>query len=95
MKEIFRLNTKLQDYFTDCRVYIWEETFAVIKSNRSDPNAFANIIDKNETTVIIDQSKINEHDVIKIEKDWKMLTFDVELPFELVGFVAQMDHGCI
>ena len=32
-------------------------------------NAFANIIDQNETTVIIEQSKYNDEDVIEIEKD--------------------------
>jgi len=50
-------------------------------------DAFAVIQDKNETTVIIDQSKIIE-DVIEIEKDWKILTFEMVLPFGLVGFLA-------
>jgi hypothetical protein len=38
-------------------------------------NAFANIVDKNETTVFIEQSKYNDEDIIEIEKDWKILTF--------------------
>ncbi len=38
-------------------------------------NAFAYIVDKNETTVFIEQSKYNDEDIIEIEKDWKILTF--------------------
>jgi len=57
---------------------------------KSYSDAFANIIDKNETTVIINQSKVNDEDVIEIEKDWKILTFDMVLPFGLVGFLAKV-----
>ncbi|MDH5406415.1 MAG: ACT domain-containing protein, partial [Candidatus Aminicenantes bacterium] len=52
------------------------------------PDAFAVIQDKNEITVVIDQSKINEEDIIEIERDWKILTFNMVLPFNLVGFLA-------
>lgn len=66
---------------------------AVVKSKRSYPNAFANIIDKNETTVIIDQSKVKDEDIIEIEKNWKLLTFDLILPFGLVGFLAKISQA--
>jgi len=84
---------KLQNYFKSGKVYIWKETFAVIKSKKTYPEAFANIIDKKEITVIIDQSKFNEEDVIEIEKDWKIFTFDMVLPFELVGFLAKVSQA--
>ena len=79
-----------KNYFKNGKVYIWKETFAIIKSKKSYPNAFANIIDKNEVTVIIEQSKYNDKDIIKIEKGWKILTFDMVLPFGLVGFLAKV-----
>ena len=63
----------LENYFKNGKVYVWKETFAIIKSKKPYPNAFANIIDKNETTVIIEQSKYNDEDVIEIEKDWRGL----------------------
>ena len=81
---------ELEDYFQNGKVYVWKETFAVIKSKRTYPNAFANIIDKNETTVIIDQSKFNKNPIIKIEKNWKILTFDMVLPHGLIGFLAKV-----
>jgi len=80
----------LENYFKNGKVYIWKETFAIIKSKKVYPNVFANIIDKNETTVIIEQSKYDEENVIEIEKDWKILTFDMILPFGLVGFLAKV-----
>jgi len=35
----------------------------------------------------------NDDDVIEIEKDWKILTFDMILPFELVGFLAKVSKA--
>ena len=80
----------LENYFKNGKLYIWKETFAIVKSKKPYLNAFANIIDKNETTVIIEQSKYNDEDIIEIEKDWKILTFDMVLPFGLVGFLAEV-----
>ena len=68
----------LENYFKNGKVYIWKETFAIIKAKKPYPNVFANIIDKNETTVIIEQSKYNDEDVIEVEKDWKILTFQLK-----------------
>lgn len=67
--EVFKLIMYLENYFKNGKVYIWEETFAIIKSKKPYLDAFTNIIDKNETTVIIEQSKYNDEDVIEIEKD--------------------------
>ena len=80
----------LENYFKNGKIYVWKETFAIIKAKKSNFNAFANIIDKNEITVIIDQSKYDKENVIQVEKDWKILTFDMVLPFELVGFQAKI-----
>jgi len=79
-----------EKYFKNGKVYVWKETFAIIKSKKPFVNAFANIIDKNETTVIIEQSKYDDENVIEIEKDWKIITFDMILPFGLVGFLARV-----
>lgn len=88
--EVFKLNMEQKNYFKNGKVYVWKETFTIIKSNKPYLNAFANVIDKNETTVIIEQSKYNEENVIEIEKDWKILTFDMVLPFGLVGFLTKV-----
>jgi len=84
---------KLEDFFKQGKVYVWKETFAVVKAKRPLPTAFAVIQDKNEITVIIDQSRINHEAVIEVEKDWKIITFDMTLPFGLVGFLARVSQA--
>ena len=54
----------LENYFRNGKVYIWKESFAIIKSKKPFVNAFANIVDKNETIVIVQQSKYDEENVI-------------------------------
>lgn len=80
----------LEYYFKDGKIYVWEETFSVLKSKKAYPNAFANIIDKNETTVIVEQSKYDMDDVLEMKTDWKIITFDMVLPFGLTGFLAKV-----
>ncbi|TKJ17711.1 hypothetical protein CEE44_04225 [Candidatus Woesearchaeota archaeon B3_Woes] len=81
-----------EDYFKGTKVYVWRKDFAIIKSNKTNPNAFANIVDKKETTVIIEEGKYNNEDIIEIEKGWKILTFDIELPFSLTDFLAKISN---
>ncbi len=83
----------LEEYFRNTRLYVWRETFAIMKSRKPCPGAFANIVDKNETTVIIEQSKVRDKDIIEIEKGWKIITFDTILPFGLVGFLARVSRA--
>ena len=80
-----------EDYFKNGKIFVWKERFAIVKSKKLLEGAFAIIKDKNEITVIIDQSKIYDNkNILKIEKDWKILTFDMILPFGLVGFLAKI-----
>lgn len=84
---------KTKNYFRNGKVYVWKENFAIVKSKKHYPSAFANIIDKNEITVIINQSKLNENEVIKTKRNWKILTFDMVMPFGLVGFIAKVSKA--
>ncbi len=83
---------ELEKYIKNCKFYVWKETFAIIKSKKALPGAFANIVDKNEITVVVDQSKYNKKDALEIERNWKIISFDITLPFELVGFLAEISR---
>ncbi|MCW3976114.1 MAG: hypothetical protein NWE86_07730 [Candidatus Bathyarchaeota archaeon] len=78
---------ELEDYFRCRKINIWEEKFAIAKSKKPLPRSFAITQDKTEITAVIDQSKLKEEDAIEMEKDWKLLTFDMTIPFELTGFL--------
>ena len=79
---------KPETFLNNGCVHVWDQSFAMIRSRRTHPEAFANIIDHNEITVIMDETKVDEEDVIEIEKGWRLLTFEMVLPLELVGFLA-------
>ena len=74
-------------------INVWKEDFAIVKTKKTYKNAFANINDGNEITVIINQNEINEEDIIGIEKDWKLITFNAILDFGLVGFIAKISNA--
>ena len=80
-------------FIKTCSFYIWEESFAIVKARKTCSDAFATIVDKNEITLVIEQRKVNQKEVIEIEKNWKILTFDVVLPFDLVGFLATISKA--
>ncbi|MBI5046832.1 ACT domain-containing protein [Candidatus Micrarchaeota archaeon] len=79
-------------YLKNGTFYIWKEDFAVVQSKHVQ-DAFAIIHDKNPITLVIDQTKIHEENIIKIEREWKLITFDMVLPFELVGFFAAVSQA--
>ncbi len=76
--------------FKDKKAYLWKEEFALVKSKEPVSNAFAVIQDKREITVIVERDKLSLDKVIELEEGWKVITFDMRLPFELVGFISRI-----
>jgi hypothetical protein len=83
---------KLEDYFKNGKVYVWKRRFAIVKAKRAVEGALATIEDKKEITVVIDEDRIKEEDVIEKNEGWKIVTFDMVLPFELVGFITKVSQ---
>jgi hypothetical protein len=69
---------------------VWKGLFSIIKSKKPMEGSFAVINDKNEITSIISQGKASKKDTIKAETDYKLITFDMVLPFSMVGFIAKI-----
>ena len=84
---------KLNDYFKQGRARVWSETFAIVKAKTACLDAFAVIRDKNEITCIINQAKMKEHRCLAVEPDFRIITFDMVLPFALVGFIAKVSRA--
>ena len=72
-------------------IEIKKEKYDIVKSKRIIDNAFANIKDR-EITVIIEQGKMKKEDIIKIEKGYKLIKFNMILPFSMVGFIANISR---
>lgn len=69
---------------------MWDETFAIAQTQVPFPNAFAVIQDKTEITVIMDQDHLPADQVIQVDRDWKLITFNLVIPLQTIGFLAQV-----
>jgi hypothetical protein len=81
---------KLDDAFKDAKAYVRPEVFAVAQVTRPLAGAFATIVDDREITVVLDQGLLELDGVVKMERDWRLITLDVVLPFEVVGVTARI-----
>jgi len=82
----------VEDYFKEGKVNILKQDFAIIKAKQAQADAFANIIDEHERTVILSEDKIDEENVIEIEKGWRIFTIDVVFPFNLAGVISVISN---
>lgn len=73
------------------KIIVSSKNYAIAQSSKTIDGAFANIIDKNEITVIIEQDKLK--DAKKIEKDFRLITFDMVLPFSTTGFISRISSA--
>ena len=78
------------DLLEEGTVRVAPEAYTVFKTDRAEPTAFATVQDGTETTVVAEAGTVSEAHVIESEGTWRRLTFDATLPFELVGFLAEV-----
>jgi hypothetical protein len=82
-------DTEIAD-FKGLLVQVREGVYAVARTSEALPGSFAVIDDGNEITVVVERSKLREENVLQVETDWRLLTFDVVLPFDTIGFLAKV-----
>jgi len=80
--------SELKTYFKNGRAVVAAETFVIVKTKRACAGALAVIKDSRETTCVVEGSKLRAQKFMGIEGGWRMITFDMVLPFTLVGFLA-------
>lgn len=80
----------VDDYLDGATVTVPAETYAVVQADRPDPDAFASIADGREITVVTESSAVDAAAAIDVQDGWRRLTFEVVLPFDLVGFLARV-----
>jgi hypothetical protein len=76
------------DYLAGGTVLVSAETYAVCRTDDTHPDAFATVRDDTETTVVVTEANLDAIDADSVERGWNRLTFEMDLPFELVGFLA-------
>jgi uncharacterized protein len=81
---------ELREYFKSGRILVARETYVIVKSRRACARAFAVIRDRNETSSIVEEGKLGNQKFLGIEGGWRLITFDMILPFGLIGFLAHV-----
>jgi len=75
------------------KVLVRTEKYAIARVRNPPRGCFAVVDDGKETSIVIDQSRVNEADALTIERDLRIITFDAVLPFDLVGFLASVSNA--
>jgi hypothetical protein len=76
------------DFLKESRLYVWPGHYSVVKAQKLVPDCFASLVDQNEITLVQKSEEVDRQNVIAEEKNWRILTFEAVLPFELTGFLA-------
>ena len=77
----------------DDEIKVWDEEFAIVKSNKMDENAFAIISDDKEITLIIDKNKVNSEEVVDIDLGWKLITINIVFDFDVLGVISKISSA--
>ncbi|MFH1401235.1 MAG: ACT domain-containing protein [Nanoarchaeota archaeon] len=83
----------VEEYLKHGKVNVWPNLFAVVKASQSMKGAFCTIDDPQEKTVIIEESKIEAKHALSVQKGFRVLTFDMLVPFGMVGFLAKVGRA--
>ncbi len=74
-----------------------EKRYAIMKTKRPLMNVFAAVCDGREITLIMEEYEakhsLPRDDIIEYDDGWRIITFEMNLPFELVGFIAAVSQG--
>lgn len=94
--EKLRMAMKKKDvlrYFKNGRAVVAGDVYAIIRSSRPVASAFAVIRDERETTVVVEEKKAPGRSGTDYDGGWRRITFDMVLPFDLVGFFARVSEA--
>ena len=72
---------------------IRKESFVIAKSKKKVENSFAVINDGKEITIVMEQESASSEKFIEFQKDYKLITFNMTLPFEMVGFISNISQS--
>lgn len=84
---------EIEKVFKEGKFFLREDHYLIIKSSNYQDGMFAVIDDGNEITLIAPDTrstheKLLAKHVLAMDNEWRLITFDMKLPFELVGFIS-------
>jgi uncharacterized protein len=79
---------KIESILKNCKIIVLPETYSVLKVKKVTEKFFAIIQDNIEITAVAITGLVPSDLIIKEESDWRIITFDLDMQFNLVGFLA-------
>ena len=83
----------VKDFLHNCQVEIWPDTYAVVKARWIPDTFVAAFKDREEITVVVKEGDLNGEWALETERDWRILSFRITLPFALVGFLSVVSQA--
>jgi hypothetical protein len=80
----------VEEFLRDTTVRVSTARYAVAQVNEPVPDAFATVQAPSETTAVVEEARLDALEPLAVERGWRVLTFEVVLPFDLVGFLARV-----
>ena len=80
----------LRELMKSGKIYVWKGTYAMVRVERPCRGAVAIIRDRKETTCLVPEPVTGGRGLLAADTGWKVITFDMVLPFSLVGFLAKI-----
>lgn len=84
----------IEDYLKGGQFTVWEKKFSILQTSVPYEGAFANIKTGDDYTVVALERdatySIAKKHIMNIDHNWRIITFEMELPFELIGFLAKI-----
>ncbi|MFO7835208.1 MAG: ACT domain-containing protein [Candidatus Thorarchaeota archaeon] len=84
---------ELNQYIKGGQALVWPKKYAVVKSEEPVQDCFAVVQDQTEITLVLEEENLDNVPVIEVEKGWRIITFDMVLPFGVVGFLAHITQA--
>lgn len=81
---------KLKELMKHGKIYVWKGTYAMVRAERPCRGAIAVIRDRKETSCLVPEPVTGSRSLLSVDTGWKIITFDMVLPFSLVGFLARI-----
>jgi len=82
-----------KSFFKTLKIKVMDGDYAIIKSKKFYPKAFANIKASDFYTVMIENSKLPKSDVIDLARSFKIIQFETIIPVNLIGFIAEIANS--
>ena len=87
----------LESYIQSSTFSISEDTYSIIQATVMYHDAFAMVkVADDDITLIVKEKEATYHipskEILAIDKGWKIITIDAELPLDLIGFFAKISQ---